>query len=190
MSKRVLALVPAVLFWTACGGEPIEPSALDGVIDAMPVAEAPGDAPEVAATGPDGHAVVRFGRGEVGTVFFPPGSHDGSFHAKDAIRPRRTVISAGGTVDFVIATFHKPAVYEPGIGVEDIDVTLLEEADAPFEFPPIINDPEGRIARGDLNVGAPKVWSWTFEEPGLYLVICEVLPHFAGAKMYAWVDVR
>ena len=29
-----------------------------------------------------------------------------------------------------------------------------------------------------------------FESPGRYLVICTLLPHFVGAKMYGWVIVK
>ena len=133
--------------------------------------------------------VVTVGRDEVGTDYFPPGSHDGSYHAKDAIRPRSTVIAPGTTVDFVIAAGHDLSVYEPGITPASIDVSLLEPAGVPFDFPPLINDPVGRLARAPLNFGPPLTWSYTFEEPGLYLVICDVLPHFVGAKMYAWIRV-
>lgn len=133
--------------------------------------------------------VVKVGRDDVGTNFFPPGSHDGSYHAKDAIRPRSTVITPGTTVDFVIAAGHDLSVYEPGITPASIDVSLLEPAGVPFEFPPLVNDPEGRLARSPLNFGPPLIWSYKFEEPGLYLVICDVLPHFVGAKMYAWIRV-
>ena len=32
--------------------------------------------------------------------------------------------------------------------------------------------------------------SFTFTEPGRYLVICTFLPHFADAQMYGWVIVK
>ena len=35
------------------------------------------------------------------------------------MRPRTVVISAGGTVDFGIGPFHRPAIYEPGTTPED-----------------------------------------------------------------------
>lgn len=141
-------------------------------------------------SGPPGHAVVEFGRTQQGTDFFPPGSHDASFKAKDAVRPRVVVISAGGTVDFIVAAAHMFALYEPGITPADIDVSLVEPPGTPFPFPPLINDPAGRIYRGPLHFGPPTTISWTFEEPGKYLVICQVLPHFVDANMYAWVEVK
>lgn len=133
-------------------------------------------------------AVVTFGRNDLGTDFFPPGSHDQSLHAKDAIRPRTTVIAAGGTVTFRVQQAHKPAIYEPGTTPEDIDIASLEFP-VP-NFPPVIDSPAGRIVRGPLVFGPTVDWDWTFTEPGRYLVICEVLPHFAGAKMYAWIEVK
>jgi len=137
-----------------------------------------------------GAVVVTVGRADVGTDYFPPGSHDGSYHAQDAIRPRSTVIAAGTTVDFVIAAGHDLSVYEPGITPEDIDTSLLEPAGVPFPFPPLVNDPDGRLARAPLNFGPPIVWSYTFEEPGLHLVLCDVLPHLVDSKMYAWIRVQ
>lgn len=133
---------------------------------------------------------LAVGRPGVGTDYFPPGDHDGSFHAQDAIRPRTTVIRAGTTVEFIIAAGHDVSVYEPGVTPGDIDTSLLEAAGAPFPFPPVINDPEGRLARAPVNFGPPVTWSWTFDEPGVYLVICDVLPHFVEARMYAWIRVQ
>lgn len=180
-THHVVALLGVVV--AGCADHPLETVSTD--------VDVPGLEAQAARSGPPLHVTVEFGRNELGTAFFPPGEHDASFHAKDAIRPRAIVIAAGGTVDFVIAPFHKPALYQPGVEPEDIDVTLLEPSGAPFPFPPVINDPDGRIARGVLNLeGAPMVWTRTFAEPGRYLVICEVLPHFTGGKMYAWVVVK
>jgi plastocyanin len=172
----------ALLLPAACTDAPSEPKSTTTATSA-PALQSP-------AAIQSGTVVVTVGREGVGTDYFPPGSHDGSYHAKDAIRPRSTVIAAGTTVDFVIAAGHDVSVYEPGIGVEDIDTGLLEPAGVPFPFPPLINDPAGRLARAPLNFGPPLVWSYTFEEPGLHLVICDVLPHFADSKMYAWIRVK
>jgi uncharacterized cupredoxin-like copper-binding protein len=109
----------------------------------------------------------------------------------------RTVIAAGGTVTFLVAPAHKIAIYEPGVSPDDIDTSALVGAGLPFPFPPLIDDPDGRIVGGgdtDLNAnfatGDIEEFVWMFQEPGLYLVICEVLPHFAQARMYAWIDVK
>ena len=71
--------------------------------------------------------------------------------------------------------------------------------------PPLINDPDNRVYRGlDPSVlpmlqgppqgpGEPKlqdrVEAVQFTEPGRYLVICGVLPHFLGG-MYGYVKVN
>jgi hypothetical protein len=40
-------------------------------------------------------------------------------------------------------------------------------------------------------VGAPSTTgAGTFATPGKYLMICNVTPHFAFAKMYGWVIVK
>lgn len=139
---------------------------------------------------PPSSATVQFGRNDIGSPFPPPEMHDASTHAKDALQPRTVVISAGGEVTFQVAAFHKIAIYDDGTQPKDIDVTLLEPSGLP-EFPPIINDPTNRIVRGDLSPPGPDVpFSWTFNEPGRYLVICEVLPHFSENDMYGWVIVK
>jgi plastocyanin len=140
--------------------------------------------------GPPMEATMQVGRNDLGTDFFPPGEHDGSFHAKDRIRPGTVVISAGGTVTFNQAMFHTVAIYEDGVTHEDIDTSLLEPAGLPFDFPPIINDPEGRLLRTAVAFPEPTEFQHTFDSPGTYLVICEVLPHFAASNMYGYVIVK
>ena len=93
---------------------------------------------------------------------------------------------------FDVVGRHKVAVYAPGTAPEDIDVTLLE----PPVPPGTINDPAGRLARSPTLTGtdaAPAPWqapAGTFARPGRYLVICEILPHFAEYGMYGWVIVE
>ena len=142
--------------------------------------------------GPPSSATMKFGRTNVGSPFPPPAGHDASTHAQDALQPRTVVVSVGGEVTFEVAPFHKLAIYDDGTRPADIDISLLEEAGTPFPFPPIIDDPTNRLVRlGDLAVDGPAVSrSFTFDEPGRYLVICEVLPHFADNGMYGWVIVK
>lgn len=180
LDRSSMSAALAVCLLAACDGSPTANQASGSA--------APDPAPAIQASRHATTAIVTFGRNDLGTDFFPPGSHDGSFHAKDAIRPRTTVIAAGGTVTFRVQQFHKPAIYEPGTTPEDIDVGSLEFP-VP-NFPPVIDSPAGRIVRGPLVFGPTIDWDWTFTEPGRYLVICEVLPHFADAKMYAWIEVK
>jgi hypothetical protein len=144
-------------------------------------------------------ATIAFGRDDVGSAFAPPDEHDASFHAKDKIRPRLVNLAAGGNVIFDMGTFHGVAIYEPGTTPEDIEVSEATLEDLAVPFPPfllegfLIDDPDGRVAdRSPMSLG-PMQWSppeGTFDEPGRYLVICYVAPHFLFANMYAYIDVR
>lgn len=144
-----------------------------------------------ASKGPPLQAIMQVGRSHVGSPFPPPEGHDASTHAQDAMQPRTVVISAGGVVTFHIEAFHNVAIYEDGTQPEDIDTSQLEPAGTPFPFPPLVNDPSGRLARTDLALpGTAGPFEWTFDTPGRYLVICEVLPHFTDGDMYGWVIVQ
>jgi hypothetical protein len=145
-------------------------------------------------------ATLTFGRSGVGSPFPPPSGHDASGHAYDKILPHVVNIAAGGSVTINIGPFHAAAVYDAGTRPEDIslDPSVLDDLAVPF--PPgvlpdfIINDPTNRIAQGPpLDPAAPVTWTTpagTFDTPGRYLVICVVVPHFANAKMYAYVNVH
>lgn len=150
------------------------------------------------AAGVPSHAVVTFGRTNTGTAF-PPAEHDRSFHSYDKVVPYTVVIAAGGSVTFNTAPFHWVAIYEPGVGPDDLTITPATLDDLVVPFPPflipdfIINDPTDRVVRGPALAFAPTSWTTppgTFNTPGKYLVICQVLPHFAFARMYAYVEVK
>src|SRR5687768_8209512 len=107
--------------------------------------------------------------------------------------PEIAKIKAGGTVNFIIAGLHVVTVYDDGTTPEDIDITDLVP-DRPPMTPPIINDSTNRIYRGLDPLLLPpgtqqdRVEAVQFSEPGLYLVICAVLPHFQEG-MYGYVRV-
>lgn len=141
------------------------------------------------------HVTITFGRDHVGTTFFPPGEHDASFHAKDKITPRVTHLAAGGEVTFDMASFHGVAIYRPGTKPADIEVSdqTLEDFSGGGLFIPnfLINDDNGRLERLDVSTEPTQMTvSGIFNEPGRYLVICYVTPHFVDAGMYAYIDVR
>jgi plastocyanin len=140
-------------------------------------------------------ATVRFGNPDAGTLRFGP-EHPSS-HSFDNIIPNTVVIRAGGTVTFEVVLPHKVAIYEPGTTPEDIrlipGVTLLNHVGPPG--PPFIpnfylDEPNGRLFLDPAPAfGPPHSVQYTFEQPGKYLVICAIAPHFE-IKMYAWVDVK
>ena len=139
--------------------------------------------PAIVVAGPGSNATTTFGNVKAGSPF-PPAEHDSSFNGEDNIIPRTVVISAGGSVTFNIDGFHQAAVYRAGTTPADITVPAF-----PPESNIFVNDPEGRVFLGP--VGAPSTTgAGTFSTPGKYLMICNVTPHFAFAKMYGWVIVK
>lgn len=150
--------------------------------------------PIAPAAQPPMSATVEFGLPDTGSPF-PPG-HDQSGHAKDRPVPRTVVISQGGTVEFRInARTHGLAIYGPGIEPEDIDVNNMIPSVAPCPRPPLIDDPNGRIAVFDqpcalLPPQQTDVVRFTFDEPGRYLFICIFFPHFMDFDMFGWVIVE
>ena len=155
------------------------------------------DVSSFSAVGLPSTAVVEFGRENVGSPFPPPDGHDASGHAYDKILPKTVNIAAGGSVTFNILPIHAVAVYDDGTKPGDItlsDATLDDLDLAPGVTLPnfVINDPNNRIADGPapLFAGSWTTPPGTFDDPGTYLVICKILPHFADAKMYAWVKVH
>jgi plastocyanin len=158
--------------------------------------------PFTVSAAPPTHAHVHFGDENAGSPF--PPDHDRSFHATDKMVPRTVVISQGGSVTFNTTPPHQIAIYKPGTLPEDINLhpDFLEDLVLPSPpFPPntiipdiLIDDPVGRVVLGpDPDFFGHVEWTTpagTFDEPGRYLVICTILPHFAEADMYGWVIVK
>ena len=107
------------------------------------------------------------------------------------ITPNVEKIHAGGTVNFIVSGLHNIQVYADGTGPEDIDTSLLTTTTGTPNTIPLLNDPDGRIYRGlDPTLqAADRVEAVHFDAPGTYLVICGILPHFAGG-MYGYVVVQ
>ena len=103
--------------------------------------------------------------------------------------PFEAVIRAGGTVNFIIAGFHHVLVYDDGTQLADIDPTLLVPGSVP---PGLIDDPDRRVYRGlDPRLQPQdRVEVVRFPNPGTYLVICGVRPHFVNDKMHGFVKVN
>jgi plastocyanin len=104
------------------------------------------------------------------------------------LTPQIAQIKAGGTVNFNIGGFHHILVYDDGTKPSDINVSLVI---SPTQGgPPLINDPNRRIYRGLDPSTQPqdRVEVVQFERPGIYLVICGVLPHFREG-MFGFVRV-
>jgi plastocyanin len=125
---------------------------------------------------PGSGALMEFGNPQAGTPY-PPQVHDQSLHGKDRVIPGTVVIDAGQKVTFRVYSGHRVAIYKSGTRPEDITV-----GPGPF-----VLDPTNRMA---LQAAPVPSLSWTFAQPGRYLVICAITRHFVVAKMYGWVIVR
>jgi hypothetical protein len=122
--------------------------------------------------------------------------------ANHHVLPRVIRVKQGGVVNFVVAGFHQIFVYKPGTKPEDIDVPafppnlFINDFDNlyylginPGPNPPPDPLPPGVPPTPAGAVGAEnRVEPVSFSEPGTYLVICNVTPHFNDG-MYAFVKV-
>jgi plastocyanin len=120
--------------------------------------------------------------------------------ANHHVLPTTIEIKTGGVVNFAVAGFHQIVVYQPGIEADDI-------------VPPVFVPPATNlfmnynlgtayyvgINPGDANPGTPvtpagvfnganRLESVSFSQPGVYLVVCNVTPHFNDG-MYAYIRV-
>jgi hypothetical protein len=86
-------------------------------------------------------------------------------------------------VNFVVAGFHQIFAYVPGVKPEDVAFATPANPLPPPPPPP----PTGPVPVLFTNF-QNRVESVVFPEPGRYLVICNVNPHFREG-MYAWVKV-
>lgn len=202
MIRRLLFLVPvfALLSCSDVNG-PETPSASDDAAVGVSSHATGGASGNTAApAGLSSTATLTFGRTGVGSPFPPPSGHDMSMHAYDKILPHVANITVGGSVDVTLGPLHGVAIYDVGTRPQNLTLTDATLDDLAVPFPPgvlpnfVINDPNNRVAVGPaINPVAPQTWSspaGTFDAPGRYLVICTILPHFALAKMYAYVNVH
>lgn len=185
----VLALFLVTLLITGCEDHVVAPNAAtqeESLTDAQIVAS---------KNGLPTSATIVFGRETVGSPFPPPDGHDASTHAKDSMVPRTVVIAQGGSVTFEIGPFHRAAIYDSGTLPGDIDISATVDLVAPFPIPGfVIDDPTNRLAVAwadptVLNVTETD-WTYVFNTPGRYLVICTTVPHFVDNDMYGWVIVK
>ena len=110
----------------------------------------------------------------------------------DVIRVRK-----GGVVNFIVAGFHQPIVYFPGVAQANIALppatSLFINFDLPHAFyvglAPAGGPPPGTPATANPSNASNRVESVSFPAAGDYLVICNVRPHFIDG-MWATVKVR
>ncbi len=139
--------------------------------------------------GPLANATVSFGQWPTDPPLdrFPNLGAPGKPNGHQLI-PHEVKIKAGGTVNFIIGGFHHVLVYDDGTQPTDINPNLLVPGSVP---PGLIDDPSNRIYRGMDPRLFPqdRVEVVHFSEPGTYLVICGVRPHFVNDGMFGFVRV-
>jgi plastocyanin len=108
-----------------------------------------------------------------------------------ALVPREVKIKAGGTVNFIIGGLHQVIVYDDGTKPGDVNATLTTPTTGTPAGVPLINDPNRRIYRGlDPSLqDRDRVEVVQFANPGTFLVICGVQPHFVNDNMFGFVRV-
>lgn len=133
------------------------------------------------------------------------------------VLPKVIRVNAGDVVNFVVAGLHVIRVYDNGVQLRDVKAQIPDECEVnpvpPAEFPencftdgPVEVIPQlglDVVYEGLNSIGPPpqvppfapvslaqnRVEPVAFLNPGRYLVICAVLPHFNDG-MYAIVEVR
>jgi plastocyanin len=114
--------------------------------------------------------------------------------ANHHVLPQTIRVKAGGVVNFVVAGFHQIFVYQPGRGPEDIVVpatgTFINDVNSLYYLGilPAGGPPPGIPATVNPSNAENRVESVSFLQPGTYLVICNVRPHFLDG-MFAFVEV-
>ena len=138
----------------------------------------------------------------------------GQMPATHLLLPRTVHLRAGGIVNFVVGGVHEIFVYKPGTTPDDVLLNAPPFPGSDFinygllpsglpdanillyvgvnpgnnAFPTGANParPPNPLTRSNLQNRVESVY---FAEPGTYLVICNINPHFRSG-MYAWVKVK
>lgn len=140
-------------------------------------------------SGPLASATVSFGQWSAAPLDRFPNINAPVARNQHQLIPNEVTIRAGGAVNFIIAGFHNIIVYDDGTEAAAINVNNTVPPTA--GGPPLINDPNNRIYRGlDPSLQPQdRIEVVSFPNPGTYLVICGVRPHFVNDGMFGFVKV-
>lgn len=131
-------------------------------------------------TGPLASATISFGQWRTTPPLDRfPNISDTRAHNQHQLIPAVVKIKTGGSINFIISGFHQILIYGGGTEPTDINPSLVVPVSAP-PGPPLVNDPANRIYRGldPSLLNQDRVEVVRLDAPGVYLVICGVLPHF------------
>lgn len=151
----------------------------------------------------DSYVGAAFGRG-LNTA--QPGNS-----VNHVVLPKWIEVKAGGVVNFAHAGFHNIVIFKPGVRRDDLEPFITPGQIFLFPSDPtvpvtgpltVFNDqlyyrginpaggpPPGIPATVEPSNASNRSEPVSFLEPGIYLVICNVLPHLIDG-MYAYVRVK
>jgi hypothetical protein len=129
--------------------------------------------------GPLSSATVSFGQWNVDEPLDRFPNLNDRLRNNHQLIPFRVTIKAGGAVNFIISGLHHVLIYGNDTKPADINRTLTIPVTAP-PGPPLINDGTNRVYRGlDPSLyPQDRVEVVRLANPGRYLAMCGVLPHF------------
>jgi plastocyanin len=161
-------------------------------------------------TGKRANTVVAFGQWDVDPAapFDRQPINSNRLRNIHQLLPFEAEIDAGGAVSFAISGVHQIVIYADGTEFDDLLAAYLF-AGSPVVAgpapPPLIEYATGRIYRGldprvltyavpvteppTVNLNQDRIESVNFKEPGRYLVVCGVQPHFLEG-MHGYVKVK
>ncbi len=140
-------------------------------------------------SGPLASATVSFGQWSAAPLDRFPNLNAPVVRNQHQLIPNEVKIKAGGAVNFIVAGFHNINVY--GDGTQPTDINVNSTVPPTAGGPPLINDTNNRIYRGlDPSLQPQdRVEVVSFPNPGTFLVICGVRPHFVNDGMFGFVRV-
>ena len=161
-------------------------------------------------TGKRASTVISFGQWDVDPAapFDRQPINSNRFRNIHLVLPFEAEVDAGGAVSFAISGVHQIVIYADGTefeGLRDAYVAAGSPVVPGPGGPPLIEYPAGRIYRGidpraltyaptgvppnPSHLNQDRSESVNFKEPGRYLVVCGVQPHFIEG-MHGYVNVK
>ena len=158
------------------------------------------------------NVVVSFGQWDADPAapFDRQPNNSSRFRNIHLMLPFEAEVAAGGAVSFAIGGLHQILIYADGLELADVKAGYAAAGSPVIPGgPPLIEYATGRVYRGldprvlnyvplppvppntnpIANLNLDRIETVNFKEPGRYLVVCGVLPHFVEG-MHGYVNVK